>query len=308
MSTPKSAAITTSGLSSAHSTTRQALRADRHGPLRTLPIIVLRKQMVVVATDYLSRYAETKALSRGTAAEVAKFFIENIVLRHGAPSRIITDRGTSFTAQLMQETLELSRTTHRKTTAYHPQTNGLTERLNKTLADMISMYVDVQQKTWDEILPYVTFAYNTASQETTRFTPFRLVYGREVQTMLDAMMPFEEDHLTTPDAEQFAERAEETRQLARIHIQQQQLSDAARYNSRHREVHYNTGDRVWVWTPIRRQGLSEKLLHRYFGPYKIVQRLSDVTYEVLPEGTVGTRRRPRSETVHVVRLKPYFSR
>lgn len=278
---------------------------DLLGPF---PLSASGNKWIVVATDYLTRYAETKPLSRGTAAEVAKFFIENIVLRHGAPSRIVTDRGTPFTAHLMQETLELSRTTHRKTTAYHPQTNGLTERLNKTLADMLSMYVDVQQKTWDEILPYVTFAYNTATQETIRFTPFRLVYGREVQTMLDAMLPFEEEHLATPDAEQFAERAEETRQLARLHIQRQQLSDAARYNIRHREVYYRPGDRVWVWTPIRRPGLSEKLLHRYFGPYKIVQRLSDVTYEVIPDGTAGQRRQPRTETVHVVRLKPYFRR
>ncbi|KAM7284469.1 DDE-type integrase/transposase/recombinase [Ixodes scapularis] len=122
---------------------------------------------IIVATDYLTRYAETKALPSGTAVEVAKFFIESIVLRHGAPEVLISDRGSSFMAQLTQEILRLSHTSHRRTTAYHPQTNGLTERLNKTIADMISMYVDVEHKTWDEVLPYVTFAYNTAVQETT---------------------------------------------------------------------------------------------------------------------------------------------
>ena len=94
-------------------------------------------------------------------------------------------------AQLTQEILRLSHTSHRRTTAYHPQTNGLTERLNKTIADMISMYVDVEHKTWDEVLPYVTFAYNTAVQETTGVTPFHLVHGRKVTTMLDAMIPHE---------------------------------------------------------------------------------------------------------------------
>lgn len=58
----------------------------------------------------------------------------------------------------MQEVLRLAHSTHRKTTAYHPQTNGLTERLYRTLADMLSMYVNLNHKTWDEILPYVTFA------------------------------------------------------------------------------------------------------------------------------------------------------
>ena len=117
------------------------------------------------------------------------------------------------------------------------------------------MYIDVQHKTWDRILPYVTFAYNTAVQETTRFTPFRLVYGREVQTMLDAMLPCQDADLLTTDAEEFAERPEEARQLARLHIGQQKQADARRYNIRHRDLSYNPGDQVWVWTPVRRRGL-----------------------------------------------------
>uniref|UniRef100_UPI00292D4351 DDE-type integrase/transposase/recombinase n=1 Tax=Bradyrhizobium sp. 33ap4 TaxID=3061630 RepID=UPI00292D4351 len=174
---------------------------------------------IIVATDYLTRYAETKALPQGTAAEVAKFFIESIVLRHGAPKTIITDRGTAFTSRLTQEILRLSHTVHRRTTAYHPQTNGLTERLNKTLADMISMYIDVEHRTWDEILPYVTFAYNTAVQETTGFTPFRLVHGRDASTMLDAMLPHEPNDEES-DTLDFTQRAEEARQLARLRIGQ----------------------------------------------------------------------------------------
>ncbi|GFY62329.1 integrase catalytic domain-containing protein [Trichonephila inaurata madagascariensis] len=70
------------------------------------------------------------------------------------------------------------------TTAYHPQTNGLAESFTKTLAAMLAMYVDVEQKTWDRILPFVTFASNTARQYTTGFTPFFLTFGREAETTL----------------------------------------------------------------------------------------------------------------------------
>ncbi|GFW76456.1 transposon Ty3-I Gag-Pol polyprotein [Trichonephila clavipes] len=94
--------------------------------------------------------------------EIAKFLLEEIVLRHGAPRVIITDRGAVFRSRLVSSLVDLCNIDHRFTTAYHPQTNGLTERFNKTLADMLSMYVDVEQKNWDEILPFVTFAYNTA--------------------------------------------------------------------------------------------------------------------------------------------------
>ncbi|GFT32303.1 transposon Ty3-I Gag-Pol polyprotein [Trichonephila clavipes] len=109
---------------------------------------------IIVCTDYSTRYAITKALPTAEVAEIAKFLLEEIVLRHGAPRVIITDRGAVFRSRLVSSLVDLCNIDHRFTTAYHPQTNGLTERFNKTLADMLSMYVDVEQKNWDEILPF----------------------------------------------------------------------------------------------------------------------------------------------------------
>ncbi|GFX91118.1 transposon Tf2-6 polyprotein [Trichonephila clavipes] len=106
---------------------------------------------IIVCTDYSTRYAITKALPTAEVDEIAKFLLEEIVLRHGAPRVIITDRGAVFRSRLVSSLVDLCNIDHRFTTAYHPQTNGLTERFNKTLADMLSMYVDVEQKNWDEI-------------------------------------------------------------------------------------------------------------------------------------------------------------
>ncbi|KAM7299240.1 DDE-type integrase/transposase/recombinase [Ixodes scapularis] len=189
---------------------------DLLGPF---PTSTQGNRWIIVATDYLTRYAETKTLPSGTAVEVSKFFVESILLRHGAPEVLITDRGSSFMAQLTQKVLRLSHTSHRRTTAYHPQTNGLTKRLNKTIADMISMYVDVEHKTWDEVLPYITFAYNTAAQEKTGFTPFELAHGRKVTTMLDAMLPHERVDDGYDGAHAVSQRAE-ARQLARLRLVQ----------------------------------------------------------------------------------------
>ncbi|GFT49710.1 retrovirus-related Pol polyprotein from transposon 412 [Trichonephila clavipes] len=77
------------------------------------------------------------------------------------------------------------------------------------------MYVDVEQKNWDEILPFVTFAYNTAKQETTGFTPFYLLHGREAETTLDTMLPFCPNDFDDNNITKIAARAEESRQLAR---------------------------------------------------------------------------------------------
>lgn len=120
------------------------------------------------------------------------------------------------------------------------------------------------------------------------------------------MLPHEFDDNET-GAEEITHRAEAARQLARLRIHEQQDCDARRYNLRHKAVTYNIGDKVWVWTPIRQRGLSEKLLRKYFGPYIVLRRISDVNYEVVPDSShCSKRRRHLPEVVHVLRMKPYY--
>ncbi|GFX01701.1 transposon Tf2-9 polyprotein [Trichonephila clavipes] len=217
---------------------------------------------IIVCTDYSTRYAITKALPTAEVDEIAKFLLEEIVLRHGAPRVIITDRGAVFRSRLVSSLVDLCNIDHRFTTAYHPQTNGLTERFNKTLADMLSMYVDVEQKNWDEILPFVTFAYNTAKQDTTGFTPFYLLHGREAETTLDTMLPFCPNDFDDNNITKIAARAEESRQLARVHTLRAQDKDRRRYDSKHQMVSYAPGDLVWVYTPVRKSRSLRKTLKK----------------------------------------------
>ncbi|GFY46521.1 transposon Ty3-I Gag-Pol polyprotein [Trichonephila inaurata madagascariensis] len=224
---------------------------------------------IIVCTDYIKRYAITKALPTAEAPEVARFFVEEIILTHGAPRTIITDTGIVFKSNLIAEINNQCKVVHWMTTAYHPQTNGLTESFNKTLADMLAMYVDVEQKMWDQILLFVTFAYNTARQDTTGFTPFFLTFGREAETTLDAMFqgPIE---YTAPDfVAQLVTQAEESRQLARIRTLEAQEKDQCRCNSRHHAVLYQPGDLVWIYILVCKVGHSKKLLKKmkpYYDP------------------------------------------
>ncbi|UYV72138.1 hypothetical protein LAZ67_9001944 [Cordylochernes scorpioides] len=191
------------------------------------------------------------------------------------------------------------------TTAYHPQTKGLTERFNKTLGDMLSMYTGVEQKDWDQVLPYVTFAYNTAKQEATGYTPFFLVHGREAETYIDAVLPYLPDEISDDYVGELVTRAEEARQLSRSRLLQSQAKDRRLYDQKHTPVYYQKDDLVWVFTPIRKVGLSEKLLKRYCGPYKVTKRLSEVTYEVEPLDP-SPRSRKAKDIVLVIRMKPYL--
>ncbi|GFU64224.1 transposon Ty3-I Gag-Pol polyprotein [Trichonephila clavipes] len=101
---------------------------------------------IIVCTDYSTRYAITKASPTVKVNEIAKSLLEEIVLRQRASRVIITDRGSVFRSRLVFSVVDLRNIDHRFTTAYHPQTNGLTERFNKTLVDMLSMYVNAEQK------------------------------------------------------------------------------------------------------------------------------------------------------------------
>ncbi|UYV78619.1 hypothetical protein LAZ67_16002183, partial [Cordylochernes scorpioides] len=273
--------------------------------LGRFPTSMCGNRWIIVCTDYLTKLAITKALPTSESVEVATFFIKDVILMHGAPREVITDRGRNFTSSMIRDLNKHCRITHRTTTAYHPQTNGLTERLNKTIADMLSMYVDVNQKDWDEILPFVTFAYNTAKQESTGFSPFYLVHGREADTPLDLLFPKfpsedEDDFIQT-----LGSRAEEARQLARIHTMRSQGGNKLRYDAHHRNIIYQPGVLVWIYIPVRKVGLSEKLMRRYFGPYKVTRKISDVTYEVETFGDQHGRRKTK-DIVHICRMKPYL--
>lgn len=129
---------------------------------------------IIVTVDYLTGYAETACVPAATLEEVATFFLNNILSRHGEHQVIIGDIGTPFTAKLLDELLRLANTVHKLASAYHSQTNGLTERLNRSLSDMMSMHIAESHTNLDDIVPYETFGYSTARHTTTSFSPYYL--------------------------------------------------------------------------------------------------------------------------------------
>lgn len=260
---------------------------------------------VVICVDHLTRYCETAALPSATASEIAMFLLSYVILRHGPPRVVISDRGRQFTADVVKETLRLCSSSLRHSTSYHPQTNGLVERTNRTLANMMSMYVDSAHRNWDTVLPFVTYAFNTARHETTGYSPFYLLYVRPPRYTLDTVLPY-----FSHDNESINEilcRAEEARRLARLRTLASQDRSKIRYDGCHRHVYFDPGDLVLLWTPLRQRGLCQKFLARYVGPFVILERLSEVNYRVARLTSSG-RPSAKTEVTHVARLKPYRPR
>ncbi|UYV74014.1 hypothetical protein LAZ67_11001834 [Cordylochernes scorpioides] len=251
--------------------------------LGRFPISQGKKKWMVVCTDYLTKYVVTQSLGSGEAQEIAKFLLEEVILKHGAPREIVMDRGRNFQSKLLQELTNKCGIKKKATTAYHPQTNGLTERLNRTIADMLSI------RTGTRCCPLSRF----------------LQYGQTRIDWLHAILPDSWKGGRDDPQHYLPLQAEEARQIARHHTFKAQETNKTNYEARHTGKIYEPGDLVWILIPIRHVGFSEKLLRQYFDPFRVTKKISDVTYEVEAVSEQGRRQKKR-DTVHILRMKPYY--
>ena len=141
---------------------------------------------VLVICDYATRYLEAIPLRSIDAEHIAEELIK-VFARVGVPREILTDQGSNFTSRLLAELYRLLHVHPIRTSPYHPQTDGLVERFNKTLKEMLRKTVTDGGKDWDRMIPYLLFAYREVPQSSTGFSPFELLYGRDVRGPLDVL-------------------------------------------------------------------------------------------------------------------------
>lgn len=271
---------------------------DLLGPM---PKTASGKTFIICCTDYTTKWAITGCLSSGNAPDVADFIVKSVICKHGVPSTILSDRGATFRSNLVRGILEGLGSRPTFTTSYHAATNGLTERFNGTLTTSLSLYVSSTHKDWDDFIDLITFAYNTSVQETTKSTPFMLIYGREATLPIDVSLL--QGLEISEDAAEVVRRLNEARRLVVDRVKKAQEKQKARFDSGRREVRYNPGQWVKIHSPLRQVGRSDKLQKRWQGPYKVLKRLSDLNYEV----EIKKGRKLVKDVVHVIRMKPYYS-
>eukprot|EP00253_Pinus_taeda_P009607 PITA_09607 len=126
----------------------------------------------------LTKWAETKAVKAVTEEKVAEFLRENIY-KFGYPRELVTDRGSQFTSNLIEDLLAYHKIEHKTSTLYHPQANGQVEVTNRSLEEILTKVVSSSRKDWVDFLVEATWAYNTTWKTTTGFTPYELVYGKK---------------------------------------------------------------------------------------------------------------------------------
>ena len=224
-----------------------------------------------------------------------------LFFRFSPPEQLHSDQGRNFEAAVITEVCRLLGVDKSRTTPYHPQSDGLVERFNRTLLSMLATAVTDRPFEWEQHLRLLCFAYNTSVHPTTGYSPFALMFGRKAQVPMDIVLG------TIPPAAQTIPQY-----VAKLHTSLEAVYGYVRYQMGHQlqrhKSHYDgrfhgklyeVGNMVWLHSPAVQRGRSRKLHRSWTGPYKVVTKLSDVVYRL--QHVQARRKKP---VVHFNCLKP----
>ena len=272
-----------------------------------LPTTPTGNDSIVVFVCKLSKLVHYLPCKKSISApQLARLFLSHIVRQHGLPQSIISDRDPRFTAHFWRAFWSMLGTSLPMSTAYHPQTDGQTERANRTLEVILRSVVDFKQTNWDDCLPAAELAVNNAINASTGYSPFYLCYGREARLPIDsAIAPLMSKQVS--DNPSAVEEVERWRTAIR-HAHDNVVSAGQRqayYSDKHkRDITYEPGEKVLLSTAnLRLQGdakRSRKLTSPYIGPFTIDRAINANAYKLTLPPTLKIH-----PVVNISHLKKY---
>lgn len=220
---------------------------------------------IITATDAFSKWAFAKAVGHSTADVIIKFVESMILTKVGKPSVIISDRGSQFISHEWKEFLKRKGIKHHLTTAYHPQANGIDERVNGTIIRILRNYVNNDCMDWDTHLDQAVFLYNSTPHDSTGFTPFNIVYGSSHRSPLTFS---ESDGLSLETIDRIRE---DIRKAANSNNKAAQHKQKRNYDKHHSICDLSIGEFVLYKDHVKALDGSKKLRDNWLGPAKIVR-------------------------------------
>ena len=256
---------------------------------------------IMVVGDYFSRWMEAIPIPNQEACTMAERLVDEVFMSFSAPEQLQSDQGRQFESQLLSEVCKLLHIHKTRTTPYHPQSDVLVERFNRTMLSMLATCVKNNPLDLERHLRKLCMAYNTSVQASTGYTSFFLMFGRQARIPADVMYgtPNSTNYSVNEYAATLGKQMDKSFALARQHSLAKQLRQKELYDCKVHGKPFKQGDLVWLNTPMGRKGSCKKLHHPWARPYKVVKKLSDATYRI--EQRQGRRR--HRKVVHFDRLK-----
>ncbi len=277
----------------------ERIEVDIVGPL---PVSHNGNKYIIVMTDCFTKYANAYPVPEQTAERVALAVLD-WVSHFGVMKIIHTDQGRQFESVLFQKLCQLLNIAKTRTTAFNPSSDGGVERFNRTLGDMLSKYVQPNQKDWDDHIPMVLLAYRSSVHESTKQTPAMMTFGRHPDLPADLVFGTPDSKQNKPDVPEFVNQLQQSLTLIH-HIARAEMIKAGDRQKRHydvklHKVNYKVGDPVWLFNPSLKKKRSRKLHSPWTGPWIVTDVLSDLIIGI-QQSEHGKR-----QIVHHNRLKPY---
>ncbi|KAK5771447.1 hypothetical protein PVK06_047651 [Gossypium arboreum] len=246
-----------------------------------LPLTPTKKDSVWVVVDRLTKSAHFIPVRTDYSLQkLAKLYVAEVVRLHGVPVSIIFDRDPRFTSRFCRKLQEALGTRLDFSTAFHPQTDGQSERVIQVLEDMLRGCIIDFRGSWEDYLPLAEFAYNNSYQASIQMAPYEALYGRRCRTPT-CWTELGERRVLGPE---LVAGTESKVKLIRGRLKEASDRQKSYADLKRKEIEFAVGDMVFLkvspWKKILRFGKKGKLSPRFIGPYRIVKRVGPVAYQL----------------------------
>lgn len=228
-------------------------------------------EYILVITDHFTRLAHAIPTRNMSALTTAKALFDNFITIYGFPHKIHSDQGANFESKLIKELCEIAGISKSRTTPYHPMGNGMCERFNRTLLDMMGTLHPEQKSKWKDHIKPLVHAYNCTRHESTGYSPYFLMFGREPHTPLDIIFGISRDgkQITSKYISDLKKRMETAYKMAETTANKARQQQKEHYDKRTRDMKLQEGDQVLV-----------KIVS-YDGRHKLEDRREDEPYVII---------------------------
>ena len=239
-------------------------------------------QNILVITDHFTKFSVAVPTKNQTAKTTADVLLNNFIYPYGIPTKLLSDQGANFESAVIKELCQMLNIDKLKTSIYHPQCNGISERYNRTLLSMLSTLEDSKKANWKDHISALCFAYNATKHESTKFSPFELMFNRKAVLPIDMKFQLVDDKITNDYVTELKHRIQTVQDIANKHLQRARDIQKHNYDKKAKAAEIAVGQKVLV----------RILAHK--GPHKISDKFEQDVYEVV--------RQPREEIpVYVVK-------